>query len=112
MQEEAPALGIPLLILRERTERPEGITSGNALLVGKDPQLIRDTTNRLLDDAVSLASMARPAFPYGEGRAADRIAVVIAEWLAMTIRESEAGRRTTGKASVLGPLHAEVERIL
>jgi len=50
MQEEAPALGIPLLILRDRTERPEAIASGNMLLVSRDPDLIENAVARLLDD--------------------------------------------------------------
>jgi UDP-N-acetylglucosamine 2-epimerase (non-hydrolysing) len=81
MQEEAPALGVPLLALRDKTERPEGIASGNMLLVGTDTDRIVGETIRLLSDAAAYAAMARPAFPYGDGRAAPRIAAVIADWL-------------------------------
>ena len=81
MQEEAPALGVPLLVLRDKTERPEGIASGNMLLVGTDTDRIVSETIRLLSDAAAYAAMARPAFPYGDGRAARRIAAVIADWL-------------------------------
>ena len=81
MQEEAPVLGVPLLILRDRTERPEGIASGNLMLVGRDPGRIRATVDRLLDDRAALQSMARPSLPYGDGRASERIASVIDEWL-------------------------------
>ena len=81
MQEEAPALGVPLLVLRDKTERPEGIASGNMLLVGTDTDRIVSETIRLLSDAAAYAAMARPAFPYGDGRAAPRIAAVIADWL-------------------------------
>ena len=49
MQEEAPALGVPLLILRDRTERPEGIASGNAILVGRDPGSIESTVELLFE---------------------------------------------------------------
>ena len=81
MQEEAPALGVPLLVLRDRTERPEGIANGNALLVGRNPETILAAVDRLLDDAAALSAMGSPAFPYGDGRAAGRIAVAIEEWL-------------------------------
>ena len=80
MQEEAPALGVPLLILRDRTERPEGIASGNAILVGRDAERIREVVERLLANGALLQSMRRPALPYGDGRAADRIASVIEDW--------------------------------
>lgn len=92
MQEEAPALGVPLLILREKTERPEGIATGNMRLVGTITQRIVDEARRLLRDPVARAAMARPAFPYGDGKAAPRIAVIIEQWLAesrpQVIRES------------------------
>lgn len=81
MQEEAPALGIPLLILRDRTERPEGIASGNAILVGRDPVRIRRVVEMLLGNEALLQSMRRPALPYGDGLSADRIACIIEEWL-------------------------------
>jgi UDP-N-acetylglucosamine 2-epimerase (non-hydrolysing) len=81
VQEEAPALGIPLLVLRDRTERPEGILSGNTILVGREPESIRATVDRLLSDEEELARMGQPAFPYGDGRAAFRIAAHIADWL-------------------------------
>ena len=77
MQEEAPTLGVPLLILRDRTERPEGIASGDLKLVGRDPDRIRETVGALLDNPAALASMSRPSFPYGDGRASQRIAASI-----------------------------------
>ena len=82
VQEEAPALGVPLLVLREKTERPEGIASGNMTLVGTDPRLIADEVRRLLHDPKHRAAMARPALPYGDGRAAERIAALISDWMA------------------------------
>jgi UDP-N-acetylglucosamine 2-epimerase (non-hydrolysing) len=82
MQEEAPALGIPLLILRDKTERPEGITTGNLRLVGTETTAIVAEARRLLTDPLAYAAMSRPAFPYGDGRAAPRIAEIIADWLA------------------------------
>jgi UDP-N-acetylglucosamine 2-epimerase (non-hydrolysing) len=89
MQEEAPVLGIPLLVLRDRTERPEGIASGNMILVGRDPSFVLNTVNRLLDDPKSLEMMRRPDFPYGDGRASQRIADEIEEWLQPGIRPAE-----------------------
>jgi UDP-N-acetylglucosamine 2-epimerase (non-hydrolysing) len=77
MQEEAPALGIPLLILRDRTERPEGIASGNAILVGRKPERILSIVEMLFENEGALRSMRRPSLPYGDGRASDRIAAVI-----------------------------------
>jgi len=82
MQEEAPALGVPLLILRDKTERPEGIASGNMRLVGTDTAAIVAEARRLLTDPLAYAAMSRPAFPYGDGRAAPRIAAIIEQWLA------------------------------
>ena len=82
MQEEAPGLGVPLLVLRGKTERPEGIASGNARLVGTDPEAIRAEVERLLRDRSALAAMAARAFPYGDGRSAPRIAALVSEWLA------------------------------
>jgi len=74
MQEEAPALGVPLLILRDRTERPEGIASGNAILVGRNGERIRAVTETLLDTQGALQAMSRPSFPYGDGNASSLIA--------------------------------------
>jgi UDP-N-acetylglucosamine 2-epimerase (non-hydrolysing) len=81
IQEESPAMGIPLLVLRDKTERPEGIAAGTARLVGTStPAIVREVT-RLLDDPVALAAMSRPSFPYGDGKAAPRIAAIIDRWL-------------------------------
>ena len=74
MQEEAPALGIPLLVLREKTERPEGIACGSMEMVGSDPDRIVATVNRLRRDPAALRRMARPAMPFGDGQAAPKIA--------------------------------------
>ena len=81
MQEEAPALGVPLLVLREKTERPEGVASGNMLLVGTDRRRIVENVVRLLDPGVR-AAMSRRAFPYGDGRSAGRIADHVVAFLA------------------------------
>lgn len=81
MQEEAPVLGIPLLILRDRTERPEGIASGNAVMVGRGSRQIEQEIYRLLNDPRALNRMRIPRFPYGDGRASHRIAATIHAWL-------------------------------
>jgi len=81
IQEEAPALGVPLLVLREKTERPEGITSGCARLIGTSTSRIVDESRRLLRDPTTLAAMRRPSFPYGDGQAAPRIAAIVEDWL-------------------------------
>ena len=96
MQEEAPVLGVPLLILRDRTERPEGIASGNLKLVGRDPDSIKATVDWLLDDADALQSMSRPCLPYGDGRASDRIADTIEHWLRRGEPRSPSYRSATG----------------
>lgn len=81
IQEEAPALGVPLLVLREKTERPEGIAAGCARLVGTSAKPIVDEVRRLLRDKSALTAMRQRSFPYGDGRAAPRIAAIIEEWL-------------------------------
>ena len=81
VQEEAPALGAPLLVLREKTERPEGIASGSALLVGTRRERIVSEARRLLNDLGALTRMRRRTFPYGDGNAGPRIAAIIDKWL-------------------------------
>lgn len=73
IQEEAPALGVPTLVLRDVTERPEALASGNLALVGTDPDRIVAAASRLLDDPMTHAAMARPSFPFGRGDAAEKI---------------------------------------
>ena len=82
IQEEAPALGVPLLVLRSTTERPEGIASGNSLLVGSDRTAITHHVRRLLEDSSAYREMAVPALPFGDGKAAPRIAALCERWLA------------------------------
>lgn len=81
IQEEAPSLGKPVLVLRETTERPEAIESGNALRVGTSPERIVTAAERLLDDAQAYEAMARARNPYGDGKASGRIAEVVARFL-------------------------------
>jgi len=81
IQEEAPALGIPLLVLRHKTERPEGISAGTALLVGTDRDRIVTEARRLIADPSARAAMARRHFPFGDGSAGRRMAAIISQWL-------------------------------
>lgn len=92
VQEEAPALGLPLLVLREKTERPEGIASGNMRLVGSDRRRIVAEVERLLTDPDAYTAMAQPALPYGDGHAAERISEAIVAWLGR--RQQADGRLT------------------
>jgi len=73
IQEEAPVFGIPVLVLREITERPEGIEAGTLKLVGTDSARIVEWTNRLLDDPSVYMQMAKAANPFGDGHAAEKI---------------------------------------
>ena len=73
LQEEAPGLGVPVLVMRAVTERPEGIQAGTVKLVGTDPQRIFIEAQRLLDDPAAHAQMAKAVNPYGDGHAAGRI---------------------------------------
>jgi UDP-N-acetylglucosamine 2-epimerase (non-hydrolysing) len=77
IQEEAPALGTPVLVLREVTERPEAIRAGTARLVGTDPDLIISETVRLLEDDEAHEAMAKAVNPYGDGHAAERIVAAL-----------------------------------
>jgi UDP-N-acetylglucosamine 2-epimerase (non-hydrolysing) len=73
LQEEAPGLGIPVLVMRAVTERPEGVQAGTVRLVGTDTERVVAETRRLLDDPAAHAAMARAVNPYGDGQAAHRI---------------------------------------
>jgi UDP-N-acetylglucosamine 2-epimerase (non-hydrolysing) len=79
VQEEAPSLGKPVLVMRETTERPEGIEAGTARLVGTDPQRIVSEILSLLNDKAAYSAMSRAHNPFGDGKAAQRIARVIAD---------------------------------
>ena len=79
VQEEAPALGKPVLVMRETTERPEGVAAGTARLVGTDEDRIVHEVSTLLDDSDAHAAMARAHNPFGDGHAAARIAGLIAD---------------------------------
>lgn len=74
IQEEAPALGKPVLVMRDTSERPEAITAGTAKLVTTDPTCVISETQRLLDDTATYKAMAQAINPFGDGQAAQRIA--------------------------------------
>ncbi len=78
IQEEAPSLGKPVLVMRETTERPEGIEAGTVKLVGTDPERIVAEAERLLTDPGAYETMKRAHNPYGDGRASRRIAEALA----------------------------------
>jgi UDP-N-acetylglucosamine 2-epimerase (non-hydrolysing) len=80
VQEEAPALDIPVLVTREVTERPEGVAVGAARLVGTDEARIVGTLEELLTDAQAYQKMAAAPNPYGDGRAAERIVGALLKW--------------------------------
>jgi UDP-N-acetylglucosamine 2-epimerase (non-hydrolysing) len=79
IQEEAPSLGKPVLVLREKTERPEAVTAGTVKLVGTDERQIVAEATRLLDDEAEYTRMTRVHNPYGDGSACERIAEVLAK---------------------------------
>ncbi|MES2339657.1 MAG: UDP-N-acetylglucosamine 2-epimerase (non-hydrolyzing) [Pseudomonadota bacterium] len=78
VQEEAPALGKPVLVMRDTTERPEGVDAGTARLVGASEDRIVAEVSRLLDDDAAYAAMARAHNPFGDGHASERIARIVA----------------------------------
>ncbi len=77
IQEEAPSLGKPVLVMRDTTERPEGIAAGTLKLVGTDEGVIYDNFKLLLEDENEYAKMARASNPYGDGHACERIADIL-----------------------------------
>jgi UDP-N-acetylglucosamine 2-epimerase (non-hydrolysing) len=83
LQEEAPCLGKPVLVMRDETERPEGIEAGTLELVGPHRAAIVAATKRLLEDEIAYARMSRANNPYGDGRASERIVA----WLLSRLRD-------------------------
>ena len=80
VQEEAPSLGVPVLVLRKTTERPEAAEAGLARIIGTDPDAIVEHVEELLADEHAYRRMATAANPYGDGRASERIAEVLRNW--------------------------------
>jgi UDP-N-acetylglucosamine 2-epimerase (non-hydrolysing) len=95
VQEEGPSLGKPILVLRNKTERPEAVLAGTVRLVGTDPERIVSSATRLLDDAEEWASMSRVTNTYGDGQASQRIAELILAFRrsrsAGTVRQTSRG---------------------
>ncbi|GAB3036263.1 non-hydrolyzing UDP-N-acetylglucosamine 2-epimerase [Bowmanella dokdonensis] len=79
VQEEAPSLGKPVLVMRDTTERPEAVAAGTVRLVGTDKEVILANANQLLDDEAAFEEMAFAHNPYGDGKACERIAKVIVQ---------------------------------
>lgn len=80
LQEEAPSLGKPVLVMREVTERKEGVDAGTAVLVGTDEELIVSTAQKLIDQKSEYDKMAKSVNPYGDGKASDRIVQAVKNW--------------------------------
>lgn len=92
VQEEAPSLGVPVLVLRDTTERPEGIKAGTLKLVGTKKETVYQEVKRLLEDQGAYQAMAQAANPYGDGQASKRIVTILAQTFsdkAMKAEESE-----------------------
>ena len=81
VQEEAPSLGKPVLVMRDTTERPEGVEAGTVKLVGADAAAIIENVNLLINDKAAYEKMAQAKNPYGDGKAAARIAGAVLEFL-------------------------------
>ncbi|MBR5506282.1 MAG: UDP-N-acetylglucosamine 2-epimerase, partial [Clostridia bacterium] len=77
LQEEAPSLGKPVIVLRNETERPEAVEAGTVLMGGVDRQTIEDMAHMLLTDNAAYDKIAKTANPYGDGRASERITQAI-----------------------------------
>ncbi|HVM08546.1 MAG TPA: UDP-N-acetylglucosamine 2-epimerase (non-hydrolyzing) [Acidimicrobiales bacterium] len=89
VQEEAPSLGKPVLVMRDTTERPEAVAAGTARLVGTDEDIIVSSVSSLLDDAKAYDRMASAVNPYGDGRAAERSIAAILHMLGRGERPDE-----------------------
>jgi len=94
IQEEAPSLGKPVLVLRDTTERPEGIAAGNARLLGTATETVVAHVDELWTDRAAYARMAEARNPYGDGRAAERIEAITHEFLGIPASATVAGGET------------------
>jgi UDP-N-acetylglucosamine 2-epimerase (non-hydrolysing) len=83
LQEEAPALGKPVLVLREVTERPEAVAAGAVRMVGTSASMVLRALTELYCNNAAYEKMARPIFPYGDGHAAQKIVAALAVRMAM-----------------------------
>ncbi|MCI6406561.1 non-hydrolyzing UDP-N-acetylglucosamine 2-epimerase [Veillonella caviae] len=93
IQEEAPALGKPVLVLRDTTERPEAVEAGTVRLVGTDKEVVYKAAHELLADTVAYQKMSNSVNPYGDGRASERIVQALRhEFLGDVVRPSRFGK--------------------
>lgn len=99
LQEEAPCIGKPVLVMREETERPEGLAAGTLALVGHEKERIVRAVRLLLEDRAAYAAMAHARNPYGDGHAASRIA----GWLVARLRGGEYPEPFEAQAVAVGP---------
>jgi UDP-N-acetylglucosamine 2-epimerase len=113
IQEEAPYLGVPVLVTRDTTERPEGARQGAARIVGTDPTSIVTAVTELLDDPSVHAAMARPTSPYGDGYASSRIVADIAGRLGIGIQRRLPGDlvASSGQNGSAGPSIETLARV-
>ncbi|MGG5370865.1 non-hydrolyzing UDP-N-acetylglucosamine 2-epimerase [Enterococcus sp. AZ196] len=89
VQEEAPSLGVPVLVLRDQTERPEGVAAGTLRLVGTDAQTVYTTIKELFEEPAAYDKMAKASNPYGDGKASERIAEAIAHYFQLAERPED-----------------------
>jgi UDP-N-acetylglucosamine 2-epimerase (non-hydrolysing) len=102
VQEEAPSLGKPVLVMRDTTERPEAVAAGTARLVGTDRDQIVAGVRALLQDADAYAAMANAVNPYGDGRAAERSCQAMARFLGLDATVSEFTASSPVRSSDVG----------
>lgn len=89
LQEEAPSLGKPVLVLRNETERPEAVEAGTVKVIGTDMNNIVQQTINLLNDETEYRRMAHSVNPYGDGQASQRIVKAIRHWFKLTDEKPE-----------------------
>jgi UDP-N-acetylglucosamine 2-epimerase (non-hydrolysing) len=110
IQEEAPALGKPVLVMREKTERPEAIEAGTAKLVGTDPAAIAGEARRLLEDEAAYQAMSGAHNPFGDGHAAERIARALERRFGESVRaDAPASPRSGSVDPTSGPDRTAVD---
>jgi UDP-N-acetylglucosamine 2-epimerase (non-hydrolysing) len=96
VQEEAPSLKRPVLVIRDVTERPEGVEAGVARLLGTDPNVIFRAVDSLLTDPGAYQAMVGPKNPYGDGKAAERIVDAIVRWRTVRPQSNASSLMATG----------------
>jgi UDP-N-acetylglucosamine 2-epimerase (non-hydrolysing) len=101
VQEEAPSLGKPVLVMRDTTERPEAVAAGTARLVGTDPERVYSEIDELLTCPQAYLAMANAVNPYGDGRAAQRTAEAIEHMFGFRSRPEPFDGGTTGGSSAI-----------